>query len=86
MTEIEKYWGENCWGTEEGRVSGKKSKENMEALGKGYGSINIWDRSELKLAWFRKNKSYFENNFPIFFFSKFFKVFDILHWVNFLLI
>ena len=27
--------------------------------------INIWDRSELALAWSKKSSSYFENNFPM---------------------
>ena len=55
----------------------------------GYSSINIWDWSELELAWSRKNVSYFENNFPIFLLSTnsntlIFKVCYLLHWVHFL--
>ena len=29
----------------------------------GNGSINIWDGSELELAWSKKSSSYFENIF-----------------------
>ena len=50
---------------------------------------NIWDGSELKLSWSKKSSSYFENSSPIFLLSGFsntsiFKVRDVLHWVNFL--
>ena len=37
-----------------------------EALGVGKCIINIWDRSELELAWSKQSSSYLENNFPIF--------------------
>ena len=40
-----------------------------EALGVGNCGINIWDRSELELAWSKKTSLYFENNFPIFLLS-----------------
>ena len=51
-------------------------------------SINIWDGSELELAWSNKRSSYFENNFPTFLLSgisntSIYKVRDVLHWVNF---
>ena len=51
-------------------------------------SINIWDGSELELAWSNKSSSYFENNFPIFLLSgisntSIYKVRDVLHRVNF---
>ena len=56
---------------------------------KGYCSVNIWDGSEIKLAWSKKNSSYFENNFPVFLLSGYsntsvFKVCNILRWVHFL--
>ena len=56
-----------------------------EILGVGCCSINIWDRSELKLARSRESSPYFENNFPIFLLSGnsiFLKVNDVLHWVH----
>ena len=61
-----------------------------EVLGVGNCIINIWDGSELRLAWSKKSSSYFENNFPIFLLSGISntlicKVCDVLHWVNFLL-
>ena len=61
-----------------------------KTLGIGNCSINIWDGSELELAWLKKKSSYFENNFPILLLSgisntSIFKVCDILHWVNLLL-
>ena len=34
-----------------------------EVLGVENCSINIWDGSELELAWSKKSSSYFENNF-----------------------
>ena len=37
-----------------------------ETLGVENFSINIWDGSELELAWSKKSSSYFENNLPIF--------------------
>ena len=56
-----------------------------EIVGKGYCSINIWDGSEMKLAWSRENSSYF----PIFLLSgnsntSIFKVCNILRWAYFL--
>ena len=62
---------------------------NREALGMANCSINIWDGSELELAWSKKSSLFFENNFSIFLLSgvsnaSTFKVRDILHWVNFL--
>ena len=55
---------------------------------RSYGII-IWDVSELELALSKKSSSYFGNNFPIFLLSgiwniSVFKVPDVLHWVNFL--
>ena len=67
---------------------GRDSEGGRIALDMGKCSINIWDRSELELAWSKKNSSYFENNFPIFLLPDIlntlvFKVRDVLHWVNF---
>ena len=64
---------------------------NREPLGMCYYSISIWDVLELESAWSRKNRSYFENNFPIFLLSSnsntsIFKVCDVLDWVYFLVI
>ena len=61
-----------------------------EALGVGKCIINIWDRSELELAWSRQSSSYLENNFPIFLLygisnTLICKVRDVLYLVNFLL-
>ena len=60
-----------------------------EALGMGNCSIIIWYGSELESAWSKKDTLYFENNFPTFLLSgilnpSIFKVCDVLHWVNFL--
>ena len=60
-----------------------------EALGMGNCSIIIWYGSELESAWSKKGTLYFENNFPTFLLSgilnpSIFKVCDVLHWVNFL--
>ena len=59
-----------------------------EALAMGNCSLDIWDGSELELAWSKKNSSNFEDNFPIFSLSgilsaSIFKVLDVSHWVNF---
>ena len=48
--------------------------------------VNVWDGLELKLAWYNKNSSYFENNFAIFLLSAIsntlnFKEHDVLHLV-----
>ena len=56
-----------------------------------YCTINIWDGSELEIAWSKKSSSYFEMNFPIFLLyvilnTTIFKVRDILHWVDLLAI
>ena len=69
---------------------GRDGEGDREALGVGNRSINIWDGSELELAWSKKSSSYFENNFPIILSSgisnaSMFKVVDALHWVTFLL-
>ena len=40
-----------------------------EALGMGNCCVNVWDGSELELAWSKKGSSYFGNNFPIFLLS-----------------
>ena len=50
--------------------------------------IDVWDRSELELAWSKKSSSYFKNKFPIFLLpeilnTSIFKLFDVLLWVNF---
>ena len=37
-----------------------------EALGMGICNINIWDGSELELAWSKKSSSDFKNSCPIF--------------------
>ena len=60
-----------------------------EPPGLGNCSINIWDGSELELAWSKESSSKFENNFPIFLLSlisnqSVFKVREVLHWVIFL--
>ena len=52
-------------------------------------SINVWDGSELELAWYSESSSYFDSNFPIFSLSVIsnastLKVRDVLHWVNLL--
>ena len=59
---------------EEGSVGWGKILQRWwgrEALGMKDWSINIWDRSELKLAWSKKSSSCFENNFPMFLLSGF---------------
>ena len=43
----------------------RKGEEGRQNIEMEYFSIDIWDGSELKLAWFGKNSSYFENNFLI---------------------
>ena len=60
-----------------------------EPPGLGNCSINIWDGSELELAWSKKSSSKFENNFPMFLLTlisnpSVFNVRDVLHWVIFL--
>ena len=62
---------------------------HREALGMVNCSINIWDEWELELAWSKNRSSYFENKFPIFLLSgtsntTIFKICDVLHWVNLL--
>ena len=57
----------------------------------GYCTINIWDGSELEIAWSKKSSLYFEINFPIFLLSvilntSIFKVHHISHWVDLLVI
>ena len=52
-------------------------------------SIGIWVESDLELAWSKKSSLFFENNFPIFLLSgisntSIFKIHDISHWINFL--
>ena len=64
-------------------------KVDKDGLGMQNCCINIWDGSELELAWFKKNSSYFENNFSTFLLSAIsnasaFIERDVLHWVNFL--
>ena len=64
-------------------------KGTRDALGLRYCSINIWDGSELKLAWSMENNSYFENNLPMNLLSgnsntSVFKVCNVLRWVHFL--
>ena len=49
-----------------------------EALGVGKCSINIWDGSELELAWSKKSSSYLENNFSVYkFIFAIFLIWDI---------
>ena len=43
----------------------KNRERSNEAVRIRYCTTNIWDESELKLAWSRENTSYFENNFSI---------------------
>ena len=66
----------------------RESQGDSAALGMSYCSINIWDRSELKLSWSRKNIWYFKNSFSIFLLSGRSKsvsmVCDVLRWVHFL--
>ena len=67
----------------------RNGEVGRKALGMGNCSTNIWDGSELKLAWSKKSSSPFENNFPICLSSgisnkSIFTVLDVLHWVNFL--
>ena len=57
---------------------------DSEALGMSNCGINIWDGSEQEFAWFKKNSSYFENNFPMFLLSgisdtSVIKMRDVLH-------
>ena len=47
----------------------RDGKGDREALGTGICSINIWDGSELELAWSKKRSLCFENNFSIFLLS-----------------
>ena len=59
-----------------------------KALVMGNCSINIWDGSELELAWSKKSSSCFENYFPIFLLydvsnTLIFKVRDVFYWVKF---
>ena len=66
----------------------RNGKGGREALGMGYCSCHIWNELELKLAWSRKNISYFENNAPIFLLSSnsntsVFKLYDVSHRVHF---
>ena len=63
---------------------GKDSERGRGNLGMGNHSINIWDGSELELAWSNKSKSYFEDHFPIFLLygisnTSIFKMHDVLH-------
>ena len=72
------------------RVTFDRDNEgDRETLDKGNCSINIWDGSELQLAWSKKSCSNFENNFQMFLLcgiskTSILKVSDVLHWVNFL--
>ena len=64
-------------------------KRGGEALGMESCSFGIWVEPDLELAWSKKSSSFFENNFPIFLLSgisntSIFKIHDILHWINFL--
>ena len=45
---------------------GRHDEAGRKALDMGNYSHNIWDGSELELAWSNKSSSYFENYFPIF--------------------
>ena len=64
-------------------------ERGRNALGMESCSIGIWVESDLGLAWSKKSSSFFENNFPIFLLSgisntSIFKIHDISHWINFL--
>ena len=70
---------------------GKDGEEGRKTVGMKNCRINIWDGSELELAWSKKSSSCLENNFPKFLLSailntSIFKVCDVLHWVNVLVI
>ena len=70
---------------------GKDGEGSRIAVGMKKSRINIWDGSELELAWSKKSSSCLENNFPKFLLSAIlntliFKVCDVLHWVNVLVI
>ena len=72
-----------------GKIKQRRSWTQGRYIGMGCCGISIWDGSELELAWFRKNNSYFEINFQIFFLSddsnkSIFKVCGVLRWVHFL--
>ena len=67
----------------------RDGKGGREVLGMENSSVNIWDGSELELAWSKKSSLYFENNFPLFFLSGIsntsnFKLRDVLHSISFL--
>ena len=67
---------------------GRDDERGRKALVMENCSINIWDESELELAWSKKSSSYFENYFPIFLLSDIsnaliFRMRDVLHWVKF---
>ena len=66
FSETDEEHDEDC--VEEGfqlaRVKLDRSGERgRKVLGMGNGSINIWDGSELELAWSKESSSYYENNF-----------------------
>ena len=66
----------------------RNGERGREALVVRNCSINIWDGSELELAWSKIGSSYFENNFPISLLSgisntSICKMRDVLHWVSF---
>ena len=68
---------------------GRDDEGGRDALGMTNRSINIWDRSEPKLAWSKKSSSYVEKKCPIFLLFGIsniliFTVLNVLHWVNFL--
>ena len=67
---------------------GNRSIKNITELSI-FGSISIWDGSELGLTWPKKSSSYFKNNFHTFLLpgisnTSIFKVRDVLNCVNFL--
>ena len=67
----------------------RDGERGREALVVGNCNVNIWDGSELELAWSKNRSSYFQNNFAIVLLSGILstlisKVLDVLHWVNFL--
>ena len=79
-----------CWrGFQVAKVKFDRDGEaGREALAMANCSIDIWNGSELELAWPKKSSLNFENNFLIFLLSgilnaSIFKVLDVSHWVNF---
>ena len=67
----------------------RNGKGSRKVVGMEDCSINILDPSELELAWSWKSSSYFEKKFLIcllfgILYTSMFKVHDVLHWLDFL--